>query len=587
MAPSPAWRLRVAEGLAGALPAQAGLLLGAVDEAARAVSLLGAVPAPPDAGAADVAALAAKLLPLLPQGVEAVGSYGCAPPPAAPGGCPPVGCAAPPSPARAAATFTLGGEAAEAETAAVGPGLAPPGFTAVRCHCDLLLRVVSPQAGPSADALARAFAEVSQQLSGPGVAFASDASPGAPRVLITPATEGSLESALSACSGGGGPCASVSPLVAASSGAGRPAAPGFEFSPAEAGSTVTEVPLGLDVLALAPSSLPASALAARCLVPAIARQLAEAERQLAARLTGGGGGGGGALAPARALHFRPPGWALPLTAVYPRLAADGDAAEAALLPARQALHALLGLPHDVPMLRAGNALAWGGGGGGGGDEGRGGAGRLRDVHASLAAPAVGGSPSLIRGSYEYYHYMQDRFNDSGWGCAYRSLQTIVSWFRLQRYTDKPVPSHREIQSLLVKLGDKDPSFIGSSNWIGAIELSYVLSEYLGILTVNRGADIPSRARELAAHFEAQGTPVMIGGGVLAYTLLGVQFDELTGDAAFLILDPHYTGGEDLRKIQQGTWVAWKQPGDSAAAGGPLYVDDTFYNFLLPQRPSTV
>lgn len=63
-----------------------------------------------------------------------------------------------------------------------------------------------------------------------------------------------------------------------------------------------------------------------------------------------------------------------------------------------------------------------------------------------------------------------------------------------------------------------------------------------ILTVNRGADIPSHARELAAHFEAQGTPVMIGGGVLAYTLLGVQFDEVTGDAAFLILDPHYTGG---------------------------------------------
>jgi hypothetical protein len=38
---------------------------------------------------------------------------------------------------------------------------------------------------------------------------------------------------------------------------------------------------------------------------------------------------------------------------------------------------------------------------------------------------------------------------------------------------------------------------------------------------------------------------MIGGGVLAYTLLGVQFDELTGDAAFLILDPHYTGGARL------------------------------------------
>ncbi|KAI8467628.1 MAG: peptidase family C78-domain-containing protein [Monoraphidium minutum] len=243
------------------------------------------------------------------------------------------------------------------------------------------------------------------------------------------------------------------------------------------------------------------------------------------------------------------------------------------------------------MLRFANALKWGGGGDGGGGEGEGRVARLKDVHLGVAPPAISGSPTLIRGSYEYCHYMQDRFNDSGWGCAYRSLQTIISWFRQQRYTDKPVPSHREIQSLLVKLGDKDASFIGSSNWIGAIELSYILDEYLGvtckIMTVSRGADISSHARELAAHFEAQGTPVMIGGGVLAYTLLGVQFDELTGEAAFLILDPHYTGGEDLKKIQAGTWVAWKVPGDSAAAGGPLYVDDTFYNFLLPQRPSTV
>ena len=63
-----------------------------------------------------------------------------------------------------------------------------------------------------------------------------------------------------------------------------------------------------------------------------------------------------------------------------------------------------------------------------------------------------------------------------------------------------------------------------------------------MVTVNQGVDIPSKARELAQHFVSQGTPVMIGGGVLAYTLLGVAFNEDTGEAAFLILDPHYTGG---------------------------------------------
>ena len=75
--------------------------------------------------------------------------------------------------------------------------------------------------------------------------------------------------------------------------------------------------------------------------------------------------------------------------------------------------------------------------------------------------------------------------------------------------------------------------------------------------------------------------------MLAYTLLGIDYNESTGDAAFLILDPHYTGGEDLRRIQSGTWVWWKKPGDKAAAGGELFVQDAFYNLLCPQRPQEI
>ena len=159
-----------------------------------------------------------------------------------------------------------------------------------------------------------------------------------------------------------------------------------------------------------------------------------------------------------------------------------------------------------------------------------------------------------------------------------------------------------------------------------------------------------------------GTPVMIGGGVLAYTLLGVDYNERTGQCAFLILDPHYTGADDLKRVQSGmrfrsittpratmgvrlhpasarardetalpvlssasrrvilvpvawmrsgvhciwllvkkgiqdhdaglplcagSWVAWKQAGDKAAAGGDLFVANAHYNLLRPQRPSTV
>lgn len=41
---------------------------------------------------------------------------------------------------------------------------------------------------------------------------------------------------------------------------------------------------------------------------------------------------------------------------------------------------------------------------------------------------------------------------------------------------------REIQQTLVEIGDKEPSFVGSCEWIGAIELSFVLDKLLGVST---------------------------------------------------------------------------------------------------------
>lgn len=41
---------------------------------------------------------------------------------------------------------------------------------------------------------------------------------------------------------------------------------------------------------------------------------------------------------------------------------------------------------------------------------------------------------------------------------------------------------------------------------------------------------------------------ILGGGVLAHTILGVAWNEITGHIKYLILDPHYTGGEDLNVI---------------------------------------
>lgn len=92
------------------------------------------------------------------------------------------------------------------------------------------------------------------------------------------------------------------------------------------------------------------------------------------------------------------------------------------------------------------------------------------------------------------------------------LQKI--YFRLQGYTNIPIPTHRKIQECLVDIGDKPFSFIGSKQWIGSTEVGFVLETMLGVsikvLCASSGEEMASLSSNLAHHFQTQGTPVMIG-----------------------------------------------------------------------------
>ncbi|GJD12297.1 Probable Ufm1-specific protease [Galdieria sulphuraria] len=213
---------------------------------------------------------------------------------------------------------------------------------------------------------------------------------------------------------------------------------------------------------------------------------------------------------------------------------------------------------------------------------------LLDVHKKLIKKKSKSSQHeiqrIVRGSYQYFHYMQDGIQDKGWGCAYRSLQTIISWFRLQGYTSQNIPTHQQIQEILVEMGDKETTFIGSKQWIGATEVCYVLQHYLGveskILFISSGAHVDNYARQIIQHFEQESTPVMIGGGVLAYTLLGIEYNESTGKVQYLILDPHYIGEDHMEVIiHKNKWCGWKDSN--------IFLKDAFYNLCMPMRPKNV
>jgi hypothetical protein len=214
----------------------------------------------------------------------------------------------------------------------------------------------------------------------------------------------------------------------------------------------------------------------------------------------------------QAYHFLPsPTLTHHITLVYPLSLSSsssrdpppaGAAGEDSLATERQWWHQQLGLPMNRPLLKITNAITWLQSSSisplslhlspnnncattNKNDNWKN--GKLMNVHLGLPSPpsslvkGEGGTIHMVQGPYVYFHYMQDGIDDNGWGCAYRSLQTIWSWFYEGKYTNVPPPlKHGEIQKVLVQRGERGVELLGSRQWIGALELGSVLNASLGI-----------------------------------------------------------------------------------------------------------
>ncbi|KPI88232.1 hypothetical protein ABL78_2656 [Leptomonas seymouri] len=217
---------------------------------------------------------------------------------------------------------------------------------------------------------------------------------------------------------------------------------------------------------------------------------------------------------------------------------------------------------------------------------------VTNAHEKLpaaSAPSLAGAETLLTsGSYDYYHYRVDGFRDDGWGCAYRSLQTLLSWFQHAGYMTEPIPSIRRIQAILYA-SDPDKAnrnqFVGSCDWIGSFEVMLVLQHYMPMLdcTIKRlesGKDLDSDAAVqllLSEHFrDSHAAPVMIGGSSYAHTILGIHVNVATMEARYLILDPHYSAHPTQLKtaIKKG-FVGWKE-------ASTFFEGNCWYNLCIPR-----
>lgn len=189
--------------------------------------------------------------------------------------------------------------------------------------------------------------------------------------------------------------------------------------------------------------------------------------------------------------------------------------------------------------------------------------------------------TVVRGDYNYYHYCCDGVDDRGWGCGYRTLQTVCSWIQHQN-SGRVVPSLREIQEALVAMGDKPESFVGSKEWIGSLEVAMCLDYFYDvpgkILQIPNGGAIGEYLDKLGEHFHNNGSPIMMGGhdDNSSKGIFGVD----KSSKSLLILDPHYSGkSSQVNRLFAEGWVQWK----------PLtsFHGKSFYNLCLPQIQAKV
>ena len=159
-----------------------------------------------------------------------------------------------------------------------------------------------------------------------------------------------------------------------------------------------------------------------------------------------------------------------------------------------------------------------------------------------------------------YYYNCDGFDDSGWGCVYRCLQTLLE------NLDKDTPSVLEIMKLLDMKYNPHDSLINM--WIEPIDCVNVLKNHYKIdsklicykPTISNEHDRMNRTtnKDFQQIFKNESIlffiydnlkhPMIIDDGVYSYLLYGVD------DHSIYIIDPHKKNNNQKREFSIGRFL---------------------------------
>ena len=183
--------------------------------------------------------------------------------------------------------------------------------------------------------------------------------------------------------------------------------------------------------------------------------------------------------------------------------------------------------------------------------------------------------------YKLFHYKIDNFDDCGFGCSYRNLQTILSAYLLNNQNKFEIPT---IQSILYYFFPDYKNMSKKKLWIEPVQVSKYLKEMydlntLNILYIINDTDIENMLHTdvkyyiekntiynsndfndllniLLLHFTNSILPVIIDDGIYSYCLLNIDIN----NNKILISDPHTTKSnnvlktKDIKFLQNKFWM---------------------------------